>query len=73
MLHEALTGRPPYTDGGVVAVLMSHVNDPAPDPRATDPRVPAPLADLCLSLMRKNPDDRPASAAAVAAQLATMA
>ena len=72
MLHEALTGRPPYTDGGVVAVLMSHVNDPAPDPRATDPRVPAALADLCLELMRKDPAQRPESAAAVASALAPM-
>jgi serine/threonine-protein kinase len=69
MLHEALTGRPPFTEGGVVAVLMSHVNDPAPDPRETDPRVPAPLAALCVSLMQKAPEDRPASADAVAAAL----
>jgi serine/threonine-protein kinase len=73
MLHEALTGRPPYTEGGVVAVLMSHVNDPPPDPRTTDPRVPAPLAELCLRLLEKSPDDRPIDAAAVAEALAPLA
>ncbi len=69
MLHEALIGRPPFTGTGVVATLMSHVNDPAPDPRTADPRVPDALAELCLALLRKSPDERPAGAAAVAAAL----
>jgi serine/threonine-protein kinase len=71
MLNEALTGRPPFSAGGVVAVLMSHVNEPAPDPRATEPRVPQGLAELCLALLQKSPGDRPASAAAVSSALAS--
>jgi serine/threonine protein kinase len=70
MLNEALTGRPPFSAGGVVAVLMCHVNEPAPDPRKTEPRVPAGLAELCLSLLRKKPEERPPTAADVSSALA---
>jgi serine/threonine-protein kinase len=72
MLHEALTGRPPFSAGGVVAVLMSHVNEPAPDPRTTEPRIPQGLAELCLALLRKSPGDRPPDAAAVSSALAAL-
>jgi serine/threonine-protein kinase len=72
MLHEALTGRPPFSAGGVVAVLMSHVNEPAPDPRTVEPRIPQGLAELCLALLRKSPGDRPPNAAAVSSALAAL-
>ena len=48
---------------------IAHLNSPAPDPRAVEPRVAPPLAELCLSLMRKSPAARPESAAATAAAL----
>jgi serine/threonine protein kinase len=72
LLHEALVGRAPFQGASVIDVLMAHVRTPAPDPRDADPRVPAPLALLCLALMRKSPTDRPASATDVEDALARM-
>jgi serine/threonine protein kinase len=70
VLFQALTGRTPYQGGTVLEVLLAHVNSPAPDPRTFETRVPAPLAELCLHLMRKAPAQRPESAGAVATMLA---
>lgn len=72
VLFQSLVGRPPFQADNVVDVLMAHVRDPAPDPRELDPRVPAPLARLCLALMRKTPTERPASATDVEDALAQM-
>ncbi len=72
VLFQALVGRPPFHGNNVVDVLMAHVRTPAPDPREFDPRVPAPLAQLCLALMRKAPADRPASAMDVEDTLAQL-
>jgi serine/threonine-protein kinase len=70
VLFQSLVGRPPFHGASVVDVLMAHVRTPAPDPRGVDPRVPSPLAELCLSLMRKAPEDRPRGAADVESALA---
>jgi serine/threonine-protein kinase len=73
VLFQTLVGRPPFHGDNVVDVLMAHVKSPAPDPRDVDPRVPAGLAELCLALMRKSPEDRPASAGEVSAAFARLA
>ncbi|MGI5862657.1 MAG: protein kinase domain-containing protein [Myxococcales bacterium] len=59
VLYECLTGQPPFEPN---AALFHHVNTPAPDPRALRPELPAPLAELVLSCLAKEPKDRPSSA-----------
>ena len=73
-LFYLLTGRGPFAHrSGLDAKLHAHQSEEAPDVRALRPEVPAALADLVRRLLAKNPADRPASAAAVAAELAPFA
>ena len=50
--------------------MMMHANDPVPDVRDLRPDTPDWLADLVHGLLAKDPEDRPAGAASVAAALA---
>jgi tRNA A-37 threonylcarbamoyl transferase component Bud32 len=63
---ELLTGAVPFAEGDP---LHHHRSTEAPDPRAHATGIPDPLAELILALMRKDPAERPASAADVAVQL----
>ncbi len=65
-LFELATGGVPFTEGDVT---YHHRHTPAPDPRERIADLPVPLAELILELMAKQPEDRPASAAEVAARL----
>jgi serine/threonine protein kinase len=70
VMFETLTGRPPFAGKSVMEVILSHIQRAAPDPREFEPRVPEPLAAMCAHLMKKDPADRPASAADIAKLLA---
>jgi serine/threonine-protein kinase len=67
--YELLTGRVPFRDGDVA---FHHRHTPVPDPRELVPDLPAAWAELVLQMMAKDPDARPASAAAVAEHLAQL-
>ncbi|MFT7623947.1 MAG: serine/threonine protein kinase [Myxococcota bacterium] len=69
LLHLMLVGRPPYPGKHAFEILKQHVLDPVP---ILSGCVPQPLADRCQRLLAKSPDDRPASAAAVVAELEQM-
>jgi serine/threonine protein kinase len=56
---ELLTGKVPFLDGDVT---YHHRHSPVPDPRERAEDVPDGFAELILSLMAKQPEDRPASA-----------
>jgi ABC-type branched-subunit amino acid transport system substrate-binding protein/predicted Ser/Thr protein kinase len=65
VLYELATGRPPFEGTTTLAVLRAAaLTEPEP-PAKLNPAVPAPLADLVLRLLAKNPKDRPQSATAV--------
>ena len=66
ILHELLTGSPPFEGASSNLVLVRQLNDPPPDLPET---VPAPLRELVHRLLAKNPEDRPASALEVRAHL----
>ncbi len=59
VLHELLTGRPPFTGANAAAVLAQHVEAPPPDPREHRADVPEPLAGLVMGLLAKEPGRRP--------------
>ncbi|MEU1012566.1 protein kinase [Streptomyces sp. NPDC005890] len=65
VLHELLTGSPPFRAGEPVALMAAHLNTPPQPPGLTRDGVPAALDALVTALLAKAPDDRPASAAEV--------
>ncbi len=65
VLFWALTGRPPFMGDGLAQVIMQHIQAPPPKPSSLNPQIPAPLEQIVLKLMEKNPAERPASALAV--------
>lgn len=62
ILYEMLSGKPPFIDNAVSAVLARHISDaPAPLP----PHVPFKLRSLIESLLEKKPEKRIQSAGEV--------
>lgn len=69
LLYELTTGRPPFVSDSAVELIRLHqVARPAP-PLDRDPSLPAPLSDLILKLLEKEPGARPSSARDVRAAL----
>jgi serine/threonine-protein kinase len=68
---EMLTGRLPFEGPNALAIANSHVND-APPRASSRTHVPAPLDDLVLQMLAKNPSERPQSAALVRERLKRM-
>ncbi|GAA2077695.1 serine/threonine protein kinase [Microbacterium hatanonis] len=61
--YEALAGKRPFTGESQVAIAMAQINEtPAPLP----PTVAVPVQNLVMAMIAKKPEERPASAAAVA-------
>lgn len=73
VLYELLTGTPPFTDGSPFMLYHRHANEPVPPLADRRPDVPDGLRTLVERLLEKKPEDRPASAAEVAALLAAWA
>ena len=71
VMHEMLTGRPPFTRENFGDLMVAHLTEAPPDARAANPAVPAPLAELTNELLRKDPAQRPASMRVVAERLQT--
>lgn len=70
MLHELLTGTPPFSGETSALVIVRQLDDPPP-PLPSD--VPLGLAHLIAALLAKFPDDRPDSALVVRDTLAWLA
>src|ERR1700677_2079777 len=62
--YECLTGHPPFTGDTAEALLYQHLSVPVP----LEP-VPAPLRPLVTAGMARDPQDRPADAAAFVTEL----
>ena len=62
MAYELLAGRPVFADRTPQRMLVAHISE-APSPIATlRAGLPAPLADLVMRCLAKNPADRPQGA-----------
>ncbi len=72
MLYECATGSPPFT-GQAMAVIAQHISGTITPPRFKCPEISPPLEALILSLLAKNPEERPVSGEAVAKALDTEA
>jgi protein kinase-like protein/PEGA domain-containing protein/tetratricopeptide repeat protein len=62
ILFELLTGQRPFIGDTPFAVLKKHCTEEAPPPARVRPGVPAELDAIVMQLLRKNPEERPASA-----------
>ena len=69
MLSEMLTGELPFAGQTPIATALARLTQPPPDPRVVRPELPEALAELVLQCLAQKPDERPASAAAVAERL----
>jgi eukaryotic-like serine/threonine-protein kinase len=61
--YECLAGRTPFRGDSQVAIALLHLNEPPP-PLGVD--VPAPVRELVMRLLAKDPAQRPATALEVA-------
>jgi serine/threonine-protein kinase len=62
MAYELVTGQRPFTAANPAALLIAHLQQPAPDPRRLRPDLPPPLAESILRLLAKTPEQRYATA-----------
>lgn len=65
MLYEIVTGQLPFEASDPVAIISQHIHAPVVPPRARREDITPGLNDLILSLMEKDPKDRPASSSEV--------
>lgn len=72
MTYYLLTGTPPFRADTVVEVCAAHLHK-APEPLTGRVAVPAPLEDLVLACLAKDPAARPADARALVTALAPLA
>lgn len=64
VLYEILTGQRPF-QGNPAQIMFAHLQQPPPDPRKTNPNIPAHVANTILRALSKRPDDRYPSAQAM--------
>lgn len=71
MLFELLTETLPYIADTPTNVVLKHIQSPIPDPREVAPQraIAAPLAELCMRALAKDPNDRFQTAADMADRL----
>ena len=69
ILYELITGRVPFVGESDVDVLGQVAEGDVPSPAWLRPSVPRDLETICLKCLEKNPKDRYATAAALAADL----
>ncbi|HEY1958217.1 MAG TPA: protein kinase [Polyangiaceae bacterium] len=70
VLFECLTGTPAFQGENVMALLAKILLVDPPRPRAIRADVPEALDELCAWMMRRDPEERPSDASAVAGALA---
>ncbi|HLF28522.1 MAG TPA: protein kinase [Anaerolineae bacterium] len=58
MLYQLAVGRLPYDADTPLAVVLKHINEPLPIPRALKPDLPEEVERIILKALAKNPDDR---------------
>ncbi|MGB5528112.1 MAG: serine/threonine-protein kinase, partial [Gemmatimonadota bacterium] len=73
LAYWLLTGQQVFTADTPVALLVHHVQtDPAPPSTRTELSIPAPLDEIILACLSKNPAERPQTARELARRLGTI-
>ncbi|MBV2355601.1 Stk1 family PASTA domain-containing Ser/Thr kinase [Streptomyces sp. J2-1] len=65
VLYETLTGGKPHTGESAARILFQHVHEDVPPPSALVPGLPYALDELVAAATARNPEIRPADAAAL--------
>lgn len=65
MAFQMLTGKLPFTASNPGALLIAHIQQPAPDPRSLRPELPEEIAAAVLKTLEKDPASRFATAGAM--------
>jgi hypothetical protein len=73
MLYEMTTGRPPFDAETPMAILMKHLHDPLPIPRAVNPALPEAVERVILKVLAREPENRHQTAGEMARALAAAA
>jgi serine/threonine protein kinase len=63
MLYEMATGRVPFSADTPIAVVLKHIQDPLPSPRAINPDIPYSLELVIIKALEKDPANRFSTAA----------
>ena len=58
VLYEIFTGHLPFTGDSVMAVVLAHIQKPAPAPRQANPAIPPELEAIILRCIEKSPSKR---------------
>ncbi len=69
VLYEMLTGRQPFPGDDPFRVASARVIGDPPRPRSLNPRISPEVEEIVLRALRRNPDERYSSAAALRADL----
>lgn len=69
LMYEMLTGKVPFTGETYLDVIRAHRYSIPESPKLLNPSIPGRVARLVESMMEKDPDKRPASAAEVIGQI----
>ncbi len=72
VLYELVAGALPFEDDDPIRLALAQLSAPPVPIRQRAPSCPLPLAALIMRCLEKNPQQRPESARAVAAELAAM-
>ncbi|MGZ3454679.1 MAG: serine/threonine-protein kinase, partial [Polyangiales bacterium] len=62
MLYEVLTGWPPFRGGSLLDLYFKKSHEVPPSPRELVPEIPDDLSDVCMALLRPEPELRPTGA-----------
>lgn len=69
VLHQILTGRPPYSGASAYEVLKRALSQPVPPLTETCPEAPLELAAVCRRALQRDPDRRYQSAQELATEI----
>ena len=73
LIYQMVAGQPPFGRGSVVEVMIRLLSDNPTPLEALRPDVPEELARLVLTMLQRNPDERPQSMQRVRAALVRLA
>ncbi|MCQ6560347.1 Stk1 family PASTA domain-containing Ser/Thr kinase [Paenibacillus mendelii] len=62
VLYQMLTGRLPFLGESPISVALKHLQETFEEPRVVNPYIPQSVENIILRAMRKNPEERYASA-----------